>query len=153
MPSRTIVLAPATRRELVRLVLAGERVERCGLLIGRRLDDGAEVVRVAPTPNSAADPGHRFTIAPESILEVHRSLAPGEAIVGVYHSHPDGSARPSRADHEGGWPGVSTLIVGVEHGRVTELRSWYLALGADRFTEELVEEATPGDVAVAPAAR
>ena len=70
-------------------------VEVCGLLLGT----GSRVVRVVPCTNVAADPARFFEIDPAALIAAHRGArAGGPAVIGHYHSHPSGDARPSRRD-------------------------------------------------------
>lgn len=74
---------------------AVESTEICGLLLGR--DNVVE--RVSPTRNVAADPACRFEIDPAALIAAHRaSRGGGPAVLGHYHSHPSGVARPSAMD-------------------------------------------------------
>lgn len=71
--------------------------ECCGFLIG----DRGRVLHVLPLPNVDSRPRVRFRIDDRHHIEVRRTLRqlqPPLAIVGVYHSHPDGPAEPSEAD-------------------------------------------------------
>jgi proteasome lid subunit RPN8/RPN11 len=86
--------------------------EACGLLLGTRDEAGrAHVARVVPAPNTASGPD-RFEIDPALLLALHREArGAGEAIVGHYHSHPNGSPAPSARDlAEAAWPGLVWLI-------------------------------------------
>lgn len=80
-------------------VLAHARAERpreaCGLLVGM----SGHVARTVPADNVAARPHAIFEIDPATLLRVHREVrATGEAVLGHYHSHPNGRGEPSRAD-------------------------------------------------------
>jgi desampylase len=69
--------------------------ERCGLLLGI----GETVLAVEPTANVAANPGVAFEIAPEALIAATRSAREsGLAVVGHYHSHPNGLCEPSARD-------------------------------------------------------
>ena len=69
--------------------------EACGLLIG----SPGKVVRAEPTANFALDPERGFEIDPAALLHWHRAArGEGLAVVGHYHSHPNGLARPSTTD-------------------------------------------------------
>jgi len=73
------------------------------------------VSRVVPSPNLAG--GHdRFEIDPALLLRVHRELRGGaETLIGHYHSHPGGPARPSAQDRARSYtPGLAWLILGLE---------------------------------------
>ena len=71
--------------------------ECCGLLFG-----GAEEGRLdsmAPAPNIHPQPETHFEIDPRALIDAHRaSRLAGPELVGYYHSHPDGKARPSATD-------------------------------------------------------
>lgn len=80
-------------------VLAHARAEHpreaCGLLVGLP----GHIARIVPADNVAARPHAIFEIDPATLLRVHREArASGEAVVGHYHSHPNGRPEPSRAD-------------------------------------------------------
>lgn len=71
--------------------------ECCGLLLGR----AGCVTEARPAANVAADPLRRFEIDPAALLAAHRAARTGgPAIVGYYHSHPDGHPVPSATDCE-----------------------------------------------------
>lgn len=76
--------------------------EACGLLLGHR-DRGLWRVEAASVAaNVAADPRRRFEVDPRHLFAAQRTArAGGPAIVGVWHSHPDGPVRPSAADRAG----------------------------------------------------
>ncbi len=69
--------------------------ECCGLLLGR---DGA-IESLVPARNVATDPSRSFEIDPVTLLRTHREArGSGLAVVGHYHSHPNGRAEPSARD-------------------------------------------------------
>lgn len=85
--------------------------ERCGLLLGRR----NRVTAVTPLPNVAPDPATAFAIADEALIAAARDARIEDCIViGHFHSHPGGPARPSARDAEAaaGDGGRFWLIVG-----------------------------------------
>lgn len=70
--------------------------ERCGLLLGH---DPACVSAWLPAANVASDPAKRFEIDPASLIAAHKSArADGPALLGCFHSHPNGSVEPSPCD-------------------------------------------------------
>ena len=113
--------------------------EACGLLVGRRREDAVEVVRAVTARNMSARPRHGYEVPPEDWCAAYRDAARSELdIVGVWHSHPDGVAVPSRADAESAWPEYCQLIVAASSAGATGLRSWYLERGALREQRVLV---------------
>ncbi|HEU0077690.1 MAG TPA: Mov34/MPN/PAD-1 family protein, partial [Longimicrobiaceae bacterium] len=62
----------------------------------------------------------------------------GLALVGFYHSHPDGRPEPSRLDREQAWPWYSYLIVAAGSGGAGEARSWRLRDDRSGFRAEEV---------------
>lgn len=79
--------------------------EACGVLGGvRREDDesantGDHVTQVYPAANAAETPRTRYRIRPEAQLELLDAVDDdGLAVIGFYHSHPSGPARPSETD-------------------------------------------------------
>lgn len=82
--------------EAIRDHAAGEHPrEACGMLLG----GPGRVERAEPAANVAAHPERGFEIDPAALLRWHREArGMGLAVVGHYHSHPNGVARPSATD-------------------------------------------------------
>lgn len=78
--------------------LAAGDDEACGLLFG-----AAGLIRTATLArNIAADRRRRFEIDPAHLFEGHRQSRAGpDRLIGCWHSHPDGTAFPSRHDRAG----------------------------------------------------
>lgn len=118
--------------------------ECCGLLLGRIEDEIKTVVEVWKTKNNwnqqaddfagisgleelESSQYDRFSIAPEVLLQAQKeSRERGLAIVGVYHSHPNGIAVPSEFDRAIAWQEYSYIIVSVEQGKAKDIHSWTL---------------------------
>jgi proteasome lid subunit RPN8/RPN11 len=132
--SRPEVLAGSSVVQAVReAARAAAPIEACGLLLGRAEPDRFVLTACVPSQNIASDPVRRFEVDPAVRLRVQREArAGGEPMIGLYHSHPAGSAAPSAVDrrclHE---PGLVWLITGPDPG--WEIRVW-LAL-TDDFRE------------------
>lgn len=121
--------------------------ECCGILIGRRPEEGdgstALVERILAASNDREDSRHnRYVIDPQTILAAQKAAKSADLdIVGYYHSHPDCPAVPSDFDREHAWPGLSYLIVSVVKGEVAETRSWQLTDDRESFDEETLDPA------------
>ena len=89
--------------------------ECCGLLVGRRDGDDRTVDQVVESRNLASDPSNSFEIDMRLRLTLQKQLrGKGREIIGHYHSHPDGPARPSERDREQAWePDLTWLIISV----------------------------------------
>ncbi|QHL90822.1 hypothetical protein GVO57_08280 [Sphingomonas changnyeongensis] len=74
--------------------------EACGLLLGvTGVDGGLRIDTAQPCANVAADPAIMFEIDPAALIAAHRAARNGgPAVIGCYHSHPSGPARPSARD-------------------------------------------------------
>lgn len=69
--------------------------ERCGLLLGQ----GDCVTDALPAANVHARPTRHFELDPALLLAAYRHAREGgPSVLGHYHSHPTGTASPSRAD-------------------------------------------------------
>lgn len=69
--------------------------EACGILLGegRRITDFREAQNIHPTPET------HFEIDPQALIDAHRGARGGGAqVIGYFHSHPTGPARPSATD-------------------------------------------------------
>jgi proteasome lid subunit RPN8/RPN11 len=120
--------------------------ECCGLLLGTwgavGPDPAVQIRAVEPMENvwdqgsaawfeerSAGDhgPSDRYAIDPAQMLAAQRRARDrGWAIVGIYHSHPNGVAVPSECDRQWAWEEYVYAIVAVADGRATDLRFWQL---------------------------
>lgn len=69
--------------------------ECCGLLLGQ----GDRVALAQPAANVHPQPERHFEIDPAALIAAHRAArAGGLELLGYYHSHPNGLARPSETD-------------------------------------------------------
>lgn len=75
--------------------------ECCGLLEGVR-DDGVFIVQALHPARNLSPEADRFEIDPrDHIAAVKKTRAGGAAVIGCYHSHPEGAPRPSARDLAG----------------------------------------------------
>jgi proteasome lid subunit RPN8/RPN11 len=114
--------------------------ECCGILLGRSAGTCHVVAAIVSSPNIATDDRARcYEIDPQQVLEALLRAKRGEAeVIGFYHSHPDGSATPSRLDRKLAWPEKSYLIMGIDARQVVALRSWRSRAGGAALDEESV---------------
>ena len=101
-----ITLDPAHLEAVAGHAEAAYPAECCGLLIGAA--EGARVWRVHRVVQSRnlapAGRRDRFEVDPALRLKLQRELrGSGEAVVGLYHSHPDGPPTPSATDLDSAW--------------------------------------------------
>lgn len=90
--------------------------EGCGLLIGRGPRRRLAVTEILPADNLLRHLGNdRFELDPAVRFTAERAARGTECrVIGHWHSHPDGSVRPSRTDLAQAWePDLIWLIVGV----------------------------------------
>lgn len=111
--------------------------EACGLLVGTKLGDGVEILEIEPTRNVAPDRARRFEIDPARHIAVQRALrGSGRAVVGVYHSHPGGSAEPSASDQEEALdPDLVWLIVALKDRKIQSTGAFRLVDGGASFAK------------------
>jgi proteasome lid subunit RPN8/RPN11 len=95
--------------------------EVCGL-IGAR--EGVALTHY-PIANIAPDAGRRYRMDPAAQIAAFRAIRlRGEALAGIYHSHPEGPPIPSPRDlREWSYPEALCLIVELVGGR-SVLRAW-----------------------------
>ncbi len=131
-------IAAASLASIRRHAEASRPEECCGILLGETGPTGARIAEVLPAANVAAgDRRAGYSIEPRKLLAAaKRARALGLEIVGYYHSHSRGPARPSPRDREHAWPEVSYLILGFDED--DRARSWRLGSGGE-FEEERLE--------------
>jgi proteasome lid subunit RPN8/RPN11 len=87
-----------SRRQYDRLLKwaedAGEQ-ECCGLLLGR----GTRLQKLVLTDNVAVSPCSHFEIDPATLIAAEKAARGGDlAVLGYFHSHPNGLTQPSVTD-------------------------------------------------------
>ena len=100
--------------------------ECCGLLGG----EGNRAANVYPLRNVAPRPEVAYEAAPEELFEAQRRMrARGEALAGVYHSHPRSTdPAPSRTDVRlAFYPDAFYFIIGFEEGGECVLRAFRIS--------------------------
>jgi len=102
---RFATIAPAAERRIRDLAAAAYPHEGCGVLLGRR--DGTRMVIVDVTSarnmwtERAAD---RYDLDPVDFMKADRDgRARGLDVAGIWHSHPDHPAEPSKFDTDHAW--------------------------------------------------
>lgn len=91
--------------------------EVCGLLLGR----SGSIDAALPAGNIASNRKRTFELDPTILFEAHRTArAGGPAILGHYHSHPTGGAKPSSRDADAAETGQLWLIVAGKGARLFE---------------------------------
>ena len=94
---RRVTCAANAGAALVADAAARPRIEACGLLLGSMTQDGWRVDDVVPLRNTHNAASY-FEFDPAELLE--QDLRWGACVIGAYHSHPGGPARPSRTDYD-----------------------------------------------------
>jgi proteasome lid subunit RPN8/RPN11 len=102
-----LVLSPGLLDQLIEHARKKYPEEACGLLVGRGSAD-----RFIPMENTLASTT-AFEMDPAQLISAFRDLRQGgEELIGIYHSHPSGPARPSKMDIERAYyPEAAQLIV------------------------------------------
>ena len=101
MSEPRVRLSSAQLRAIERAAETAYPEEACGLLVGRAGPGGAWQVSTVEASANVAEPPRtrRFEVDPKLRLRLERALRDSpDSIVGVYHSHPNGSAAPSETD-------------------------------------------------------
>ena len=128
MSAASVRLAPGQLRAIERAAEDAYPEEACGLLVGRSAPGaGYRVSTVEASANVAEPPRtRRFEVDPKLRLRLERELRESpDSVIGVYHSHPDGSAAPSKTDISMIFePDMVWLITAVADGRAGETRGW-----------------------------
>ena len=120
--------------------LAAYPEECCGLLLGEAVVRREEVTAVLPVENRYAEPRQGFELAAGAVAcALAQQRRGGQAVIGVYHSHPDGAPQPSPRDEREAWPGWSYLIVPVTDGGCGEPRAFRRDAAGSPLVEEPVE--------------
>lgn len=105
-----ITVSPGLIAQLLARAEQAAPLECCGLLLGH----GTQVDAAQAAANVAPDPARHFELDPQALIDAHRrARAGGPQVLGYYHSHPGGQARPSPTDQaQAAGDGAVWAIVG-----------------------------------------
>ncbi len=141
-----MILLPAEQRAAIAAHAAADYPnEACGLLLGQKQSGRVLISQAVASANIAEQPSHRFEIDPGLRLRLQKSARAGEAaVIGHYHSHPDGAARPSDTDRAGIFEAdLIWLIVAVNDSHVPDIAAFMPWADGGGFDElELHENGT-----------
>ena len=139
-----IVVTSSDLRRIVDLCEAAYPSEACGLLVGHDGSGdaarGVTVSRVEPSANVAeGDTRSHFEVDPALHLRLQKDLRGGpERVIGLFHSHPNSGAQPSRTDLEAAWePDLVWLVTSVIGGQAVHTSAHVLVTegGTMRFSQ------------------
>ncbi len=103
--------------------------EACALIVGRK-GPGRHfwTGRIEPARNVAPDRRRRFEVDPGLRIGLERDLRHGpDTVIGVWHSHPDGPARPSAVDLASAFePELVWIITAVAGGQAVQTAAYCL---------------------------
>ncbi len=101
--------------------------ECCGFLFGNEANHHRTVIDIFICSNAAIAKHKSFLISPEDYMNAEQFADENNLnLLGVYHSHPDCEAMPSKKDVQAALHVFSYLIVSFFNGEVTSIKSWRL---------------------------
>lgn len=123
MSERFISITDTVRAAIQEHALLARPSECCGLLSG----SNGLITDIHPLRNDADKPETRYFATPEDLFAAMRRIREaGQALLGVYHSHPRTQAYPSASDVEMAfYPEAFYFIVSLEPQ--VELRAFKIA--------------------------
>lgn len=94
--SKSVEISKTVLEAMSAAAQAAHPHEACGILLG----DGARITQVLHTANVHPNPDTHFEIDPQALIDAHRAARErgADAVLGYFHSHPTGPARPSATD-------------------------------------------------------
>ena len=111
-------------QQLIEEAQNGYPLEITGFLLGKK-EVSHRVSELYPVENIASNQERRFEIHGLDYLKVENYALQNDLdVIGVYHSHPDYPAIPSRHDLEYAQEVFSYLIISVDGGGNTLINSW-----------------------------
>lgn len=131
----TLILPQALQAQIEAEAKSAYPRECCGLIEGVVSGVVFEVLALHPARNDA-DAADRFDIAPEDHLKASRmARANGHALIGCYHSHPNGACEPSRHDKAGAGEDNFLWLIAATDGASCRLGAYvYRASGFEGLT-------------------
>ncbi len=121
------ILIPSADADQIRRHAESEFPEEgCGVLIGVREASLVRISDVVCAANIAeGDRRRRYQVAWEALFTAYRrAQTAGRTVVGVFHSHPDGTDSPSDVDIREALDGLIYIIVPMREGLAGTPRAW-----------------------------
>ena len=120
-----LVYNEAIEAELIQEARNGYPYEITGFLLGKKESDSERVSEVYPVENVAKEQERKFEIHGLDYLKVEAyALKNNLDVIGIYHSHPDYPAIPSRHDLKFAQSVFTYAIVSVDGNGDTLINSW-----------------------------
>ncbi len=117
----SLSLSKEVEAQLLHWAQQGGAREVCGLLLGA--DERLRVRDVQLVRNVAANPAVHFELEPAALIAAERAAREGgAAILGYFHSHPNGLAEPSRTDAEHALPDQRIWLI-IANGALSAWRA------------------------------
>ncbi|MDG6933163.1 MAG: M67 family metallopeptidase [Nitrososphaerota archaeon] len=115
--------------------------EVCGVMLSPS-DTSDLVISLRRMKNSHDGPRQsRYSIDPMELYAAdNEATKEGMLIVGIYHSHPDSPAKPSKFDLDHSFPWYKYVITSVVEGKVKDTRCWAMNNDRTAFMEEAIVE-------------
>ena len=139
MPSRSIMFSVNAWELLKQLSESAYPFEGCGLLLGP-LGKKKEVNQIVTLPNTLRAEGRGrfdFSFSPKDFLDAQIAAEKQNLdVIGIFHTHPDHSPRPSKTDE--GQPmlaGWINIIASVHGGKFKEAKAWWREDETKKFDE------------------
>jgi proteasome lid subunit RPN8/RPN11 len=90
-----ISLSSGAHAAILAAAQAAHPREACGLLLGQ----AGHIHTARPAANIHPEPTRHFEIDPSALIAAHKAARAGRPeVLGYFHSHPNGLARPSATD-------------------------------------------------------
>ena len=143
-------LSSALQDQIAGQAIAAYPRECCGLIEGVRKGDSIQALALHAARNLAAS-ADRFELDPHDHIAAQKAArASGHALIGCYHSHPDGKAAPSITDQEGAAEQDFLWLIAATNGSQCRMAGFVYrgtrfdevvlsAVGADLVTSSLKE--------------
>jgi len=120
-----LVYNEAIEAELIQEARNGYPYEIAGFLLGKKSEESEIVSEVYPVNNVAKEQERKFEIHGLDYLKVEAYALENKLdVIGIYHSHPDYPAIPSRHDLEFAQSVFAYAIVSVDGKGSTLINSW-----------------------------
>ncbi|MEM7551048.1 MAG: M67 family metallopeptidase [Bacteroidota bacterium] len=114
--------------------------ECCGFLFGKDNGEERKIIEAIPAENiKNENRKKRFEISPEEYMGAEKYALKNDLdLLGIYHSHPDHPAIPSKHDYRQASPFFSYVISSIRKGKYVKMTSWQLDEDR-RFQSETIE--------------